>query len=440
MATYLAVRQGLLALAEHLHMADTVPPAGSSLPAVTLRLARHVGETFPRGAATSEAEALHEEAMALSPQAIASHERQFLSQMGTVLDRLRDDADALPRCRQWWLAWQTHELHESYEKLCETRPNPALGEWLGELVDRRWQEAALRDDPAVDRLRRDIAGPPGTDLLQGSGRLLQRWTEDRPAQLADLLYRLPFALESRLRQCWMEDRATPATGLADFYTMAWDDLLGLPPGVKRSEPLSTLLPLCQQACEQLDLPEGDPYVCDPQAVIHYALAFLLPPNPDGCALRDLDGLDRYFAGQTARWHFYVFRRPLEPLQMVGAVLRAGRPFLYERALAHAALQYAMVVTAPAAGPLGEVHLEVLAALRRNFKVLFDHFLLRRLWRDRWRRNLDWVAYLEAMLALQGEGRSTPELEECRHDWLRARALSSCDEVLAGLGRGAVRVH
>ena len=112
------------------------------------------------------------------------------------------------------------------------------------------------------------------------------------------------------------------------------------------------------------------------------------------------------------------------------MLRAGRPLLYERPVAHAMLQYQLVQEHLTPS---KVYFEILGALERNFAFFFEAYLMRLAWLPRLKTAEAWAAYFSALLDLHSGHSLAPEI--WRTGFAAERGIQSPQQVLFGAGAG-----
>jgi hypothetical protein len=167
----------------------------------------------------------------------------------------------------------------------------------------------------------------------------------------------------------------------------------------------------------------------PEWLAQYAMNYLMPPAPNEWAVSSGRGLERVLEGRLARWYFYPFAHVLQPIEMVSSVLRVGRPLFYERSVAHAVAEYALLQGSSVTAAGAAQYLEIVALLEREFLILFDGYLLRDMFYPKLRAPEGWVEYLEALTALHFREHAVPGLPQFRDDFLQARGLRSPIEIL-----------
>lgn len=264
-------------------------------------------------------------------------------------------------------------------------------------------------------------------------RLLRRAERTREGAFLNQALRIQRALENRLRQVWLLERFQEGDPSAlDLYVAAHCSLFPafqLPMNAARVE--QEMLRL-QRLAHSLDLPQVAECFDSPEWMAHYSLLHFMPPDPAMWAPRFMHHYERLLSGRVARWYTYPFLHVLAPMEFVAAVLRLGRPLFYERAVAHALLEYVLLqAVAFDSSRLGH-YLDTVRVLDYQFQMFFEGFLLRQTYYPRLKEPRGWCEYLDALQRLHRGEVPLPELHPFRREYLHARGLTGTEELLCRL--------
>ncbi len=264
-------------------------------------------------------------------------------------------------------------------------------------------------------------------------RLLRRAERTPEGAFLHQALRMQRALENRLRQVWLLEQFQEGEPAAvELYAAAHCSLF---PAFHPSLPAARVeqeMRRLRLLTASLDLPQLAECFESPEWFAHYSLLHFTPPDPSSWAPESIAQYDRLISGRVSRWYTYPFLHTLAPMEYVATVLRLGRPLFYERAAAHALLEY--VLLQPVAfdsSRLGQ-YLELVRVLDFQFQMLFDGFLLRDVWYARLKEPRGWCQYLDALQRLHKGEVPLEDLEPFRREFLRARGLSGIDELLCRL--------
>lgn len=397
--------------------------------------ARELDEIFGLGGGRTlaiSAENLHRAAAGLienpSPGTMAQVLGWFLNLLHSYRELVRQD----PACRFWRLAAQYSDVaanmvqpapaeNQSFEQLPEMLASlPWVTDFLLQLARAGGLPAAERDQLASfsPRIGR---------------RLLERAEQQTEGIFMSTALRIQRGLENRLRQVWLvKQYQNGDLDAVELYAAALNSLF---PQYQRSltgARVGQEIRRLRNAAIPLDLPEVAECLESPEWMAHYALMHFIPPDPERWAPAWMEQFHQLLAGRLARWHTYPFLYELSPLEIVAAVLRVGRPLFYERAVAHALLEY--VLFQPDAFDASRLshYLEANRALDSQFRIYFEGLLLRLAYYPRLKEPRGWCEYFDALQRLHAGEVPLPELHPFRRNYLRDRGLSSVDELLCRL--------
>lgn len=264
-------------------------------------------------------------------------------------------------------------------------------------------------------------------------RLLHRARETPDGAFLDTALRIQRGLENRLRQVWLLEQVqnTEAAPL-DLYAAAHASLF---PSFQPSLPVQRLegeIRSLRALSGALDLPEIAWCFESPDWLAHYALIHFMPPDPGVWAPRCLDHYDRLLFGRVSRWYTYPFLHVLSPVEIAATVLRLGRPLFYERAAAHALLEYALLQSVVFDASRFGLYFDTIRVLDYQFQLFFEGYLLRLAFYPRLKEPQGWCEYLDALQRMHRGEVPLPDLHPYRRDFLRARGLSGTEELLCRL--------
>ena len=299
------------------------------------------------------------------------------------------------------------------------------------LLDSAWLHAELqRGAAAADVELRQTPAARGFSKL-AAARWVKRASGRGEGMLAAAADHILEQVEARSRQVWVlrsSDSADEvnqvqlyarahAEVFPDFHNNLSERSLELETAKLKGLALGLQLPeivLCFEAAEWIS---------------QYGLYYLMPPSPAEWAVRHAGQLRHLLAGRLSHWYTYGFDHRLEPLEMAAGVLRLGRPLFYERAAAHALLEYSLLQGVAFSRQAAPFYLDALAVLEREFELYFDGALLRQLYYPRLKAPEGWRDYLTALNELHYANRRTEELELYKHNYLNRRGLQSTLEIL-----------
>jgi hypothetical protein len=262
-------------------------------------------------------------------------------------------------------------------------------------------------------------------LLESSeARLLQ----DPCAMVASLTSELRWHIGLAVRQDWCflhEDADDPSLAA---YTNAWREML-LPADAQiAAEQILDAVSSSQQQFRTCEVPDLDDYLDEPESLIGYGLANLIPPAPYGWEFSSETAVQAFLRGQLGQWYMRPFRDGVSPVEMISTVLKFNRPLYYERILLHSIAQHRLVQHAIWLDGGGVSQLETLAYLEDFFNVMLDGYLLRKVSMPNLRRPGGWIEYLEVLIALHFA--VTPQkVVEARKDFLARRGFDSGAQLL-----------
>jgi hypothetical protein len=363
-----------------------------------------------------------------SPQSMSAVLSRFLNLLHHYRETLRQEPGAV----FWRLAAQYSDVASNL-----SQPAPAenqnfehLPEMLASLpwvTDFLLSLARAADLPPAQRDQLASFSP-----MLGR-RLLRRAERTGEGAFLNQALRMQRALENRLRQVWLLEQFQDAEPAAvELYAAAHCSLFpAFQPSlaaVRIEQEMRRLRGLAQL----LDLPQIAECYDSPEWFAHYALLHFTPPDPASWAPENMTHYDRLIGGRVSRWYTYPFLHTLAPMEYAATVLRLGRPLFYERAVAHALLEY--VLLQPVAfdsSRLGQ-YLDLVRVLDFQFQMFFEGFLLRQAWYARLKEPRGWCEYLDALQRLHRGEVPLQELHPFRREFLRARGLTGTDELLCRL--------
>jgi len=364
-----------------------------------------------------------------SPSTMAPVLSWFLRLLNSYRETVRQE----PGCVFWRLAAQYSDVaanlsqpapaeNQSFEHLPQML---ASLPWVTDFLLRLARAAGLAPGQQQDQLA-------SFSPMLGR-RLLRRAERTRDGAFLNQSLRIQRGLENRLRQVWLLVQFREAEPSAvDLYASAHCSLF---PAFQPSLPSARVeqeMQRLEALAQAFDLPQVAECFESPEWMAHYALLHFMPPDPAIWAPRFMEHYDRLLHGRVARWYTYPFLYALSPMEFVATVLRLGRPLFYERAVAHALLEY--VLLQPVAfdpSRLGH-YLDTVRVLDFQFQMFFEGFLLRQAYYPRLKEPRGWCEYLDALQRLHRGEVPLPELHPFRREYLRARGLSGMDELLCRL--------
>lgn len=360
-----------------------------------------------------------------SPDSMALVLREFAYLLNELLVELKER----PTAAEWFLARQYAGVAEH---VGPPRPeeNQDFHDLPRMLDQRNWLRQNLSSVAAEGSL--DLAATPaGRGFSLDSAR---RWMKKAGSRvggkLCETAEQLIGSTETRARQVWFLQRADgEERSLSQMYIFAHTELFPDLHGMLSETTLALSVAKLQGLTLGLQL--GELAMCLESAdwISHYALSFLVPPVPAEWPVRTPSALSRLLSGRLAKWYFFPFDHVLQPLELVGTVLRIGRPLFYERSAAHALLEYFLLQGVAFLGHGGAGYLEIQAGLEREFQTHFDGYLLRLHHYPRLKTPAGWCAYLDNLHALHFAGSFDDEFSEFRRAFLSRRGLRSPVEIL-----------
>lgn len=364
-----------------------------------------------------------------SPASMASVLSWFLRLLHSYRDMVREE----PECVFWRLAAQYCDVaaNLSQPAPAENRSFEDLPQMLASLP---WvTDFLLRLAHAANL----APGQPQDQLASFSPmlgrRLLHRAERTRGGAFLNQTLRIQRGLENRLRQVWLlvQFRETEPAAV-DLYAAAHCSLFPAFQPSLSSARVEQEMQRLEGLAQALDLPQVAECFESPEWMAHYALMHFMPPDPAMWTPQSREHYDRLLHGRVARWYTYPFLYRLAPMEYAATVLRLGRPLFYERAVAHALLEYALFQ--PAAfepSRLGH-YLDAVRVLDYQFQMFFEGFLLRQAYYPRLKEPRGWCEYLDALQRLHRGEVPLPELHPFRREFLRARGLSGVEDLLCRL--------
>jgi hypothetical protein len=345
------------------------------------------------------------------------HTLELLHSLEEVTAELSRELDSSPAARAWWADRELRAL------------TAAMFDFGGTAPDQEWISLPHRIDalPAVAGVRREFEAD-----LERAGCQREDLARQDGARLAHACDKLGSELEYRVREFWMASRCDGDEGAdlspAEIYSRAWTDLLA--PARVTAAAVERARLRALETARQFRLTEVAEFLEGGQRVWQYALGYLIAPAPLYWRLESPARMEDFLAGQISRWYNRPFRHRLRPLELLPPVLRAGRPLLYERPVAHALVQYQLVQEHLTPS---KVYFEMLGVLERNFAVFFEAYLLRLAWLPRLKTAEAWADYFAALLDLHSGRNPTPEV--WRTGFAAERGIRSPHQVLFGSGAG-----
>jgi hypothetical protein len=203
------------------------------------------------------------------------------------------------------------------------------------------------------------------------------------------------------------------------YVRYWDDLLGMN---FTSSSYETWAGSASAALGACGLDEAADYASDTHRLASYAVGNLLPHIVADECPGPLDAVIELLERQLARWYFEP--EALTPVVLAARVLFAGRPFYYERIIAHAVVQHQIFHEAVAHSFESEL---VLAHSEEYLARLIGGYAIRRRWAESRKSPAEYT-------------RCIADLVEVHYGCLRPRDREQARKVLALLPGAGVTVH
>jgi len=395
-------------------------------------IAEELEEALPREFSTAVAKssvALRLSVKALLEEPSPDSMARVLCQFSQLVEAMLRELEARPEVRAWRLAAQCATIAE---RLSGPSPveNPAFRQLPQMLMRTPWVRDEIESKAATAGISA-LSEP----IAKGFRKTVcAQWlrTASRPesAQLYELLDDVPNDLEFRVRQVWLMRKAVhEEPSFAQVYAWSHGDLYPTLRSPFPPERLGQEVARLCEICSALKVEELAQQLEGVEWLAQYALNFLMPPSPEEWAIRRRDDVSRLLTGRLSRWHFRPFMQRLEPLDMVGAIISAGRPLLYERPAAHALLEHSLLQSAAFSTQTASVSLDILKSVEHEFEVLFDGFLLRLMHQQRLGSPQGWCDYLGGMHTLHYQAAQPPGLEAFRKEYLDQRGIRSLSEIL-----------
>ncbi len=334
-----------------------------------------------------------------------------------------------PEASEWHMARQFQEISEHL-----SGPKPAENQGFVELprmlLDCDWvQEEFAKLAGAADVAMNKCPVARGFSKV-GAGRWAKRTGKTGYGQLCATIDSLQNGIEFRARQVWYLRRTEgEERSMAHLYACARADLFPDFHRGLREHGLALDVAKLKGLAMGLQIPEFSLCFESAEWIAQYGLNYLIPPAPDDWAIRQPAQFSYLLRSRMSRWYFYCFEHRLEPLEMAASVLRIGRPLFYERVAAHALLEYSLLQGMAITRASAPFYLDALAALEREFSLLFDGYLLRHMHYPKLKTPEGWLGYLRALHDLHFQGGHDEELEAFRHVFLTRRGLRSTMEIL-----------
>jgi hypothetical protein len=324
----------------------------------------------------------------------------------TLMARIQTAAESTQTGRVWTAGQSLAELLM------------VVGEFVDDGPEPRWAEEfppALCDLEAVRFEMRNLVSllgwPTPTDRfgLEEINRALQyagQLTDQAPeAPLCEYLASASRDLVRDTHVAWIEshlsDGEEPAP--AEVYTWYWNETLGEAAldEAKVGQSAATVSALAKS----MGLDEVVDYLDDPDQVTFYGLQNILPATPTRWNLEDVGVANRHLNRGLAHWYYRPLKASLVPIDVIIGVLRARRPYYYQRMLAHALMQTVCVQRALPAGMMTDAIVGKLAAFS---DLMLDGYHLRCRYLPMLKTTQGWVEYLNALVALHfPDGQGTP---------------------------------
>jgi hypothetical protein len=383
---------------------------------------------------------LHKAALRLvespSPQTMAKVLDWFLALLNSYRELVRHES----ACKFWRLAAQYSDVaaNMAHPAPAENQSFEHLPEMLASLP---WVTDFL-----LDLARSGGLTPGERDHLASFSPMIGRRLLDRAEQSMEGMFmsgalRVQRGLENRLRQVWLIRQMENADPTAvDLYAAAFSSLfpyyqLSLT-GARVTQEMGRL----RRSANALSMPEVAECLENPEWMAQYALMHFMPPDPARWAPAGIEHFNRLLFGRVARWHSYPFLYVLSPIELVAGVLRLGRPHFYERAVAHALIEYVLFQPESFESHYLGHYLDAKRAMGVFFQLFLEGLLLRLAYYPRLKEPRGWCEYLDALQRLHEGEAALPELHPFRRNYLRDRGVSSVDELLCRLAAapGAVQ--
>lgn len=364
-----------------------------------------------------------------SPASMSSVLTCFLDLLHGYRDAVRQE----PGCVFWRLAAQYSDVAANL-----SQPAPAENQSFEHLPQMLASLPWVTD--FLLRLARAAGLAPGRQQDQLASfspmlgrRLVRRAERTRGGAFLNQSLHIQRGLENRLRQVWLLVQFREAEPAAvDLYASAHCSLFAAFQPALSAARVGQEMRRLEGLAQSLDLPQVAECFESPEWMAHYALLHFMPPDPARWASRFMSHFDRLLRGRVARWYTYPFLYELAPMEFVASVLRLGRPLFYERAAAHALLEYALLQpVAFDSSRLGS-YLDTVRVLDFQFQMFFEGFLLRQAYYPRLKEPRGWCEYLDALQRLHRGEVPLPELHPFRREFLRARGLAGMEDLLCRL--------
>ncbi len=375
---------------------------------------------------------LHQSAAGLaeepSPKTMASVLSSFLTLLHNYREAMRNE----PGCIFWRLAAQYGDVadnltgpspaeNQSFESLPQMLASlPWVTEFLVRLSRAARLSAAQEDELAAFSARL-------------ANRLLRRAEQSPEGAFLAQALRIQRGLENRMRQVWLVGQLENGEpGPLELYATAHRCLFPAFQPSLASTRVEQEIQRLKNLADALELAEIALCFEGPEWLAQYSLVHFMPPDPSAWAPRFLVHYDRLLFGRVSRWYTYPFLHVLSPMEITATVLRMGRPLFYERAAAHALLEYALLQdVAFDSSRLGH-YLDTIRVLDYQFRLFFEGYLLRLAFYPKLKEPRGWCEYLDALQRLHQGELPLPELHAYRREFLRARGLSGAEELLCRL--------
>jgi hypothetical protein len=363
-----------------------------------------------------------------SPKSMGAMLSHFLNLLVNYRETLRQE----PGCIFWRLATQYADVAGNL-----SQPAPAENQSF-EHLPRMLASLSWVTDFLVRLAQAADLSPGQRDQLaefspKAARRLAERAERLPEGAFLNLSLRLQRALENRLRQVWLLQQFRDSDpGAIELYATAHSGLFpAFQPAADKARTEAEMHRL-HAAAQPLDLADVAECLANPEWLAQYCLLHFMPPDPGAFPPRFMIHYDRLLHGRVARWYTYPFFYVLSPMEITATVLRLGRPLFYERAVAHALLEYSLLQSvAFDSGRLGH-YLDTVRVLDFQFQMFFEGYLLRLVSYPKLKEPRGWCEYLDSLQRLHHGEVPLPELHPFRREFLRARGLAAADELLCRL--------
>lgn len=361
-----------------------------------------------------------------SPESYA----RVLNSLLLLCQDMASELARLPEGRVWHLCRQFHHVARHLAS-----PASAENQSFRRMPEMLYTSSWLQQEVGRQLTSSGLSLPPHLRGKEFRRTQTQKWFDAvnlTPAgALAARLDSLRGAIESRARQIWYVLRSPePDAALPSIYTWAHEDLFPHHHAGMSPARLTSFTASLRARMLSLGMPDIAQGLESAEWISQYALEYLMPPAPNEWAVEQSSHLTRVLHGRLARWYFFPYCHRIEPLDMVASVLRTGRPLFYERAVAHAILEYSLLQSVTVARAGAASYLGILAALERDFVTWFDGYLLRQMSYPQLRAPEGWCQYLSGLTALHFRNAAGIDgLDRFRQDFLAGRGLRSSIEIL-----------